>query len=44
VAAELHHQPNAVFALRREGDGAAAMEDLSVAQGTTLNPKLICRD
>ena len=33
VAAELDHQPNAVLALRREGDGAAAVEAGFVCSG-----------
>jgi hypothetical protein len=42
MAAELDHQPDAVFALRREGHGAAAVEGWpagGVRQETVLNPE-----
>ena len=41
VASELDHQPDAVLALRREGDGAAAVELGSCAQDGVLEFRLI---
>ena len=41
VATELDHQPDAVLALRREGDGAAAVELGAGAQGRVLEFRLI---
>ena len=42
MPAELNHEPDAVLALRRERDGAAAVEGRAgcrVGQGTVLNPE-----
>jgi len=49
VSSELHHQPDAVLALRAEGDGAGAVEAWSrgrrgVRQGSILNPDSNGRD